>query len=203
MEAYDIALRRCSTPWAPWYVIPADRNWYRNAVIARILRRTLEGLDLKYPKPAGDFSKIVVEVAPSIRTGRSAPPEGDVIVPLAIGEGGGFHPLRAERPSAGHAFDDTGAARQQELAGERRAADAAAIGNVDAAGEDARLARPRTGRRCRAAPMPPASARSHRPRRCRYTGGRATPNSAGISSSCTEPSGARMPTSGTSSSRGP
>jgi PPK2 family polyphosphate:nucleotide phosphotransferase len=61
MEAYEIALRRCSMPWAPWYVIPADRNWYRNAVVARILRRTLEGMDLKYPKPAGDFSKIVVE----------------------------------------------------------------------------------------------------------------------------------------------
>jgi hypothetical protein len=42
-------------------VIPADRNWYRNAVVARILRRTLEGMNLKYPKPTGDFSKIVVE----------------------------------------------------------------------------------------------------------------------------------------------
>jgi PPK2 family polyphosphate:nucleotide phosphotransferase len=61
MEAYDIALRRCSTPWAPWYVIPADRNWYRNAAVAHILRQTLEGLDLKYPKPTGDFSKIVVK----------------------------------------------------------------------------------------------------------------------------------------------
>jgi PPK2 family polyphosphate:nucleotide phosphotransferase len=61
MEAYDIALRRCSTSWAPWYVIPADRNWYRNAVVARIIRRTLEGMDLKYPKPSGDFSKLVVE----------------------------------------------------------------------------------------------------------------------------------------------
>ena len=61
MKAYDIALRRCSTPWAPWYVIPADRNWYRNAVVAHILRRTLEGLNLKYPKPAGDFSKLVVK----------------------------------------------------------------------------------------------------------------------------------------------
>ena len=61
MEAYDIALRRCSTAWAPWYVIPADRNWYRNAVVARILRQTLEGMALKYPKPTGDFSKIVVK----------------------------------------------------------------------------------------------------------------------------------------------
>jgi len=61
MKAYEIVLRRCSTSWAPWYVIPANRNWYRNAIVAHILRRTLEGLDLKYPKPAGDFSKIVVE----------------------------------------------------------------------------------------------------------------------------------------------
>jgi PPK2 family polyphosphate:nucleotide phosphotransferase len=61
MDAYEIALRRCSTRWAPWHVIPADRNWYRNAAVARIVRRTLEGMDLAYPKPAGDFSKIVVK----------------------------------------------------------------------------------------------------------------------------------------------
>ena len=61
MEAYEIALTRCSTPWAPWYVIPADRNWYRNAVVARIVRTTLEGLGLSYPKPGGDLSKIVIE----------------------------------------------------------------------------------------------------------------------------------------------
>jgi PPK2 family polyphosphate:nucleotide phosphotransferase len=61
MDAYEIALRRCSTRWAPWHVIPADRHWYRNAVVARIVRRTLEGMDLAYPKPAGDFSKIVVK----------------------------------------------------------------------------------------------------------------------------------------------
>jgi polyphosphate kinase 2 (PPK2 family) len=61
MEAYEIALKRCSTAWAPWHVIPADRNWYRNAVVARIVRRTLEGLDLKYPKAAAGISKIVIE----------------------------------------------------------------------------------------------------------------------------------------------
>jgi len=61
MEAYEIAIRRCSAPWAPWYVIPADRNWYRNAIVARIVRKTLEGLDLKYPKPAADLSKIVIK----------------------------------------------------------------------------------------------------------------------------------------------
>ena len=61
MAAYEIALTRCSTGWAPWYVIPADRNWYRNAVVAHIVRQTLEDLDLKFPQPAGDFSKIVIK----------------------------------------------------------------------------------------------------------------------------------------------
>jgi PPK2 family polyphosphate:nucleotide phosphotransferase len=61
MAAYEIALTRCSTRWAPWFVIPADRNWYRNAVVARIVRQTLEDMDLKFPKPTADFSKIVIK----------------------------------------------------------------------------------------------------------------------------------------------
>ncbi|HKH00659.1 MAG TPA: PPK2 family polyphosphate kinase [Bradyrhizobium sp.] len=50
-EAYEIALGRCSTKWAPWHVIPADRNWVRNAEIARIVRRKLEEMNPQYPKP--------------------------------------------------------------------------------------------------------------------------------------------------------
>lgn len=60
MQAYEAALKRCATAWAPWYVIPADRNWYRNAVVARTVRQTLEGLDLQYPAPALGTGKIVV-----------------------------------------------------------------------------------------------------------------------------------------------
>lgn len=51
MAAYETALTRCSTEWAPWYVIPADREWVRNATIATIVRTTLERLDPKYPTP--------------------------------------------------------------------------------------------------------------------------------------------------------
>src|SRR5262245_26634550 len=61
MEAYQLALSRCSTPWAPWYVIPADRNWYRNAVVARIVRLTLEDMNLKYPPAPKGIEKTVVE----------------------------------------------------------------------------------------------------------------------------------------------
>lgn len=61
MQAFEIALERCSTAWAPWYVIPADRNWYRNALVARLVRLTLEDMDPKYPKPDFDPTGIKVE----------------------------------------------------------------------------------------------------------------------------------------------
>jgi PPK2 family polyphosphate:nucleotide phosphotransferase len=51
MEAYEIALTRCSTEWAPWYVVPADREWVRNKTVAVIVRETLERMDPKYPVP--------------------------------------------------------------------------------------------------------------------------------------------------------
>ena len=60
-DAYEIALSRCSTPAAPWFVIPADRKWYRNAVIARIIRCTLEDMDLRYPEPTPGLDKIVID----------------------------------------------------------------------------------------------------------------------------------------------
>lgn len=56
MEAYERAIERCSTPWAPWYVIPANRNWYRNALVAHILRATLEAMAPDYPAPDFDPS---------------------------------------------------------------------------------------------------------------------------------------------------
>ena len=59
MKAYEVALTRCSTHHAPWYVVPADRNWVRNAVISRIVRETLEEMNPKYPEPKGWDPKAV------------------------------------------------------------------------------------------------------------------------------------------------
>ena len=59
--AYETMINRCSTAWAPWYVIPADRNWARNSAIARIVRTTLEELDPQYPKPDWSPSDFKVE----------------------------------------------------------------------------------------------------------------------------------------------
>jgi PPK2 family polyphosphate:nucleotide phosphotransferase len=53
MAAYEIAITRCSTDHAPWHIIPADRNWVRNAAVARITREALEDLDPQYPGPDG------------------------------------------------------------------------------------------------------------------------------------------------------
>ena len=62
MKAYQVALTRCSTPHAPWHVIPADRNWVRNAAISRIVRETLEEMNPKYPEPKGWDPKAVTVV---------------------------------------------------------------------------------------------------------------------------------------------
>jgi PPK2 family polyphosphate:nucleotide phosphotransferase len=59
--AYEITLNRCSTLWAPWYVIPADRKWARNAAIAAIVRETLEAMDPRYPKPDWEPKDFKVE----------------------------------------------------------------------------------------------------------------------------------------------
>jgi PPK2 family polyphosphate:nucleotide phosphotransferase len=60
-EAFEQAIERCSTDWAPWYVIPADRNWCRNALAARLVRLTLEDMDPRYPEPEFDPGGITVE----------------------------------------------------------------------------------------------------------------------------------------------
>jgi PPK2 family polyphosphate:nucleotide phosphotransferase len=60
-DAYEEAITRTSTEAAPWYVIPANRKWYRNIVVARVLIETLEGLDLKYPPAEADLTGLVVE----------------------------------------------------------------------------------------------------------------------------------------------
>lgn len=61
MEAYEDALGKTSTSHAPWYVIPANRKWYRDLVIASILIETLEGLEMKFPPAEEDLAGVVIE----------------------------------------------------------------------------------------------------------------------------------------------
>jgi PPK2 family polyphosphate:nucleotide phosphotransferase len=58
-SAYGIAISRCSTQWAPWYVIPANDKDYRNWAVSKILTETLEEMDPKYPRPKLDIPRLV------------------------------------------------------------------------------------------------------------------------------------------------
>jgi polyphosphate kinase 2 (PPK2 family) len=61
MLAYQDALNKTSTEAAPWYVVPANKKWYRNLVIASVIVKTLEGLKMSYPEPKEDLSKVTVD----------------------------------------------------------------------------------------------------------------------------------------------
>ena len=63
-EAYRIALERCSTDEAPWYVVPSDRKWYRNWAIGTLLDETLRDLDPQYPRPELDVKRLKKALAP-------------------------------------------------------------------------------------------------------------------------------------------
>jgi PPK2 family polyphosphate:nucleotide phosphotransferase len=58
--AYEEALTKTSTAWAPWYVVPADRKWVRDVAVAQILVGTLKGLDPHFPEPEEDLAGVVV-----------------------------------------------------------------------------------------------------------------------------------------------
>ena len=60
MNAYSDAMTKTSTDSAPWYVVPADRKWVRNLVVARILRDLLERIDPQYPEPEDGIDGLVV-----------------------------------------------------------------------------------------------------------------------------------------------
>ena len=50
MAAYQDMIRATATPWAPWYVVPADHKWFTRAVVAGAVIDALASLDLRYPE---------------------------------------------------------------------------------------------------------------------------------------------------------
>lgn len=60
-KAFTDMLAETSTEYAPWYVIPADRKWFRNLLISRICVDLLEGLDMQYPAAEEGLDKIVID----------------------------------------------------------------------------------------------------------------------------------------------
>ena len=60
MAAYEEMLGRCTTPWAPWYVIPADQKWYRNLAVTQVIVDALTQMDPQYPPPEDDLNGVVI-----------------------------------------------------------------------------------------------------------------------------------------------
>ncbi len=61
MAAYEDALSLCSSEEAPWLVVPADRKWYRNLVVAQALIDALEALPLRYPQVTFDPASMTID----------------------------------------------------------------------------------------------------------------------------------------------
>lgn len=60
MRVFNIALNRCSTKYAPWYVIPANYKWARDVFVADIILKTLKKLNLKYPATEEGLNNIII-----------------------------------------------------------------------------------------------------------------------------------------------
>ena len=59
-RAFEDALTNCSTPHAPWYVVPGNKKWYRNLVVARTIADTLAALDPKFPPAEEGLEKVEI-----------------------------------------------------------------------------------------------------------------------------------------------
>ncbi len=57
-EAYEDALSNCSTPHAPWFIVPANKKWFRNLAVSHIIVEALEEMHMKFPPPSVDVKKI-------------------------------------------------------------------------------------------------------------------------------------------------
>ncbi len=61
MRAYEDLFAKTSTPWAPWYIVPANHKWYRNLVVSTVIVEALERLDMRYPEPEKGLEKIKIK----------------------------------------------------------------------------------------------------------------------------------------------
>ena len=61
LDAYDEAITETSTDWAPWYIVPADRNWLKALAVGELLLAALEGIDPQLPEAEPGISGLRVE----------------------------------------------------------------------------------------------------------------------------------------------
>jgi PPK2 family polyphosphate:nucleotide phosphotransferase len=72
IEAYEDMLEKCSTKYAPWYVIPSNHKWFRNLAVSHIIADTLNDLGMKMPQPTVDLDLIRRQYHTAVAESRSA-----------------------------------------------------------------------------------------------------------------------------------
>ncbi|NOX85521.1 MAG: polyphosphate kinase 2 family protein [Chlorobi bacterium] len=60
-KAFEDAINATATPWAPWYVIPADNKWIMRMIVSTIITETIQSLNLEPPKVSDDMKKVIDE----------------------------------------------------------------------------------------------------------------------------------------------
>ena len=60
MAAYEDAIARCNTEYAPWHIVPANHKWYRNYIVSRTIVETMQAMKLEYPEAAPGFENITI-----------------------------------------------------------------------------------------------------------------------------------------------
>ncbi|MBC7815137.1 MAG: polyphosphate kinase 2 family protein [Burkholderiales bacterium] len=60
MEAFEVALTKCNTKYAPWHIVPSNHKWYRNVVITKTIVDALEDMKVAFPEPEEGLDKIVI-----------------------------------------------------------------------------------------------------------------------------------------------
>ena len=71
MVAYEDMIRHTATPWAPWYVVPADHKWFTRMIVAAAVVDTLQGLDLSYPKVDAQKRRALEKTRRLLKNGKS------------------------------------------------------------------------------------------------------------------------------------
>jgi PPK2 family polyphosphate:nucleotide phosphotransferase len=61
VKAYEETISKTSTSWAPWYIVPANRKWYRNLIVGTVIIEALEDLNMRHPEPQFDPADIKIE----------------------------------------------------------------------------------------------------------------------------------------------
>ena len=61
IDTFEDMLSATSTEHAPWHVVPSNRKWFRNLLVSEVLCRNLDGLNMGWPEPTADLSKITLE----------------------------------------------------------------------------------------------------------------------------------------------